>query len=158
MNKKKEFERVYTEYYKKAFYICWSIIKDYDESKDAVSELFISIYRNFENIKDMKSYINMAARNQALNRVTRRRNDLEFNEEISFSPLSVENDNIRREKLEKVERALSSLTQKEREVFCRKFYLGLDYFEIAQELEITESTCRVVLKNALSKLKEAVNV
>lgn len=149
---------MYTAYYKKAFYICFSILCNYDDAKDAVHDLFINIYKNYDNIKDLKSYICMSARNVSLNRVTRTRETVELNEDISFSPISVEKDNIRREQMEKVGRALSVLSKQEYEVFTRKFYMGLEYNEISEELKISESTCRVALRNALIKIKEEVDV
>ncbi|MGE3062856.1 MAG: RNA polymerase sigma factor [bacterium] len=158
MNKKKEFERVYTTYYKKAFYICYSIIGNYDDTKDAVQDLFINIFRNLENIKDLKSYICMSARNISLNRVCRRHETVELNEEIAFSPISVENEVLRRERMEKVGRALALLSEQEHKVFTMKFYMGMDYSEIAEELQVSESTCRVAFRNALLKIKEEANV
>ena len=149
---------MYTTYYKKAFYICYSILGNYDDAKDAVHDLFINIYKNLENIKNLRSYICMSARNVSLNRVCRSKEMLELNEEIAFSPFSVEEDNIRRERMGKVKEALSILTEQEYNIFARKFYMGFNYPEISEELKITESTCRVAFRNALLKIKEKANV
>ncbi|MDD3804386.1 MAG: sigma-70 family RNA polymerase sigma factor [bacterium] len=158
MNKKKEFEKVYSTYYKQAFYICYSIIGNYDDAKDAVQDVFINIFRNFEHIKEMKSYICMSARNLSINRVCRKHETVELNEDIAFSTLSVEDEVLRRERMEKVGRKLSLLSEQEKNVFTRKFYMGMDYTEISAELNITESTCRVAFRNSLMKLKEEDNV
>jgi len=158
MDRKKEFERVYSAYYKQAFYICFSILQNYDDTKDAVQDLFLNIYNNMDNIRDLKSYICASARNVSLNRVTRCRETVELNEDIAFSPLSVEDEVIRRERMGKVRKALSLLSQQEYNVFTRKFYMGMEYPEIAEELEISESTCRVAFRNALLKMKEANDV
>lgn len=153
MKKEKEFEKIYNEHRKRVFYLSYSITGDYDESMDIVQEVFLKIYKNMEDIKDIKPYILTVARNISLNRVRGDKKTLDIDEHEPVYSITPERECENREMMEKVEKALSTLTPQEKKIFCLKFYSGINYSEIADDLKISESTARVVYMNSLKKIR-----
>jgi len=153
MKKEKEFEKIYNEFKKQAFYISYSITEDYDESMDVVQEVFLKIYENMENIKEIKAYIMTVSRNMSLNKVRGNRHLLDIEDHEPVFNITPERECENRETMEQVRKAMSDLTAAEKNVFYMKFYSGFNYDEISKELNIAESTARVIFMNALKKVR-----
>lgn len=151
---KKKFEEIYKEFNQRVFMTAYGITHNYDDSMDIMHETFIKYSKVTAEVSNVPAYISMIARNTALNYIKKERRKAD----MEITQLSIEQEIENRQKIEKLEQTLSVLSEQERKVFALKFYSGSEYGEIADLLGITQSTARVLLKRAVDKLKERINV
>lgn len=157
MNKKR-FNDAYRKYNQKVFMTAYGITGNYDDSMDIMQDTFIRYSKVTDEVQNEGAYISMIARNLSLNYIKRESRKTELFYDIETKQPGPHDEAENRQRLEKLEIALSRLSEQERRVFALKFYSGSSYADIADMLEITESTARVLFKRAVDKLKENVNV
>ena len=61
------------------------------------------------------------------------------------------------ENIEKLKIALSTLKETERQIIEMRFFSGMSFKEVSEELDINVSTCRVTSRRALDKLKKKLS-
>ena len=157
--KKKDFESIYSNYKKKVFMIAYSITLNYDDAMDIVQETFLRIYKNYENIENLTSYILITCKNLSLNFIKKHSRIIYDNRILDITIDNSQNDNNKnKEKLNNIKIFLDHLSINERKVFSLKFYGNFSYTEIAKELDVKEVTIRTFYKRAIDKMKEYFNV
>ncbi|ETZ24672.1 RNA polymerase sigma-70 factor [Pedobacter sp. V48] len=151
---------IFDRFYGLLFVHACKLLNDHDEAKDVVQELFEILWTRRETISfnhSLSSYLYSAIRNRILNRISH--NEVE-NKYISSLRGFIDRDTyfadhrIREIEMRKmIEREISALPSKMREVFelSRRDYLS--YKQIAVRLQISEQTVRMHVKKALRILR-----
>jgi len=156
--------RAYTEIYnrfKAPLYIhAYNKLRNTEEAKDLVQELFVSLWNNRETLNlgsHLSSYLYTAVRNRVFRAISRL--GLECNY-ISSIQDSVNNGTCitdyraRENQLqEMINREIDALPPKMREIFLLSRKNNHTHLEIAEKLGIAEPTVKKQVNNALKKLR-----
>lgn len=162
----KAFEAIYDAYYVYLCTLATSYIFDRQLAGEIVNDVFIGLWSHREEIKaPLTSYLTRSVQNRSLNFIRSENSQqriqseahqqlINFREELivdSATPLKLLEDN---ELHMLIDNAISNLPEKCKAIFKENLHNNKSYKEIALLFNITESTVRVQIKTALSKLKE----
>jgi RNA polymerase sigma factor (sigma-70 family) len=148
------FKDFFNEYKAMVLGISMRYVRCPDDAKDVLQETFISIYRNmhqYDPNKPIKPWIQRITINSALMYIRKTyryvliENEAEFFEESSQDEID---ENLNEFSQEKLVQLLQNLPDGYRTVFNLYAIDGLNHKEIAEYLEISESTSRTQLLRA----------
>jgi len=133
------------------------------QAQDATQEVFLRLYvalcKNEEAILNRRAWVFRVAHNLGLTLRTRetvlRPFDPELEATLRDQGSDPESDLMEREKLQRMHRAVESLSSQQRQCLYLRAE-GLRYHEIADTLGITISTVSEFLKRAVIRLRKAV--
>jgi RNA polymerase sigma-70 factor (ECF subfamily) len=140
------------------------LVDSRDEARDLAQEAFLKAYRNLAGFKQearFSSWLYQIALNLCRDRMRRRRGRtlISLDEMADGGALMVQAGPDAHELLEvrdlsrRVERAVRSLPDEQREVIVLKEYQGLTFLEIAQALDVPVSTVKTRLYRGLGLLR-----
>ncbi|MEI2274352.1 RNA polymerase sigma-70 factor [Sphingobacterium sp. ML3W] len=154
------FAEIYDRYSMMIYYKVNQMLRDENASKDLVQDLFTSIWEKCDLIRDnvgISSYLYVAARNRVLNYIQRGKTKSDYLTEIGKYSLQVNDETL--EKIDEKDLMLlltseiARLPAKMREVFELSRLEDLSHREIAERLNLSESTVKKQVQNALKILK-----
>ncbi|WP_312399099.1 RNA polymerase sigma-70 factor [Sphingobacterium sp.] len=154
------FAEIYDRYSMMIYYKINQMLRDENASKDLVQDLFTSIWEKCDLIRDnvgISSYLYVAARNRVLNYIQRGKTKSDYLTEIGKYSLQVIDETL--EKIDEKDLMLlltseiARLPAKMREVFELSRLEDLSHREIAERLNLSESTVKKQVQNALKILK-----
>lgn len=157
------FNEIYNRYSILLFYQVNQMLRDEETSKDIVQELFISLWDRPSNIKqdaNLAGYLYVAARNKVFKQIQKGkvRNDYissiaQYASEVSTEMM----DRIDEKQLSLViEREISLLPPKMKEVFELSRKGNLSHREISEQLGISDKTVKKQINKALRILRNKV--
>lgn len=157
---KRKFVVLYEKYRCFMMTVAIGILNDSYLAEDAVHEAFIKVAKNIEKIgkiEDMatKRYLISIVKTTAID-IYRKRNRQQ-KKEIFLQPEEIETDTIFvKEDIEEngIVKAIYNLPDKYRDIFLLKYSSGFEYSEIADILNITESTVRQRISRGKKILEE----
>jgi RNA polymerase sigma-70 factor (ECF subfamily) len=146
----KHWGRAYTEAYKR--------LKDTDQAKDIVQEVFTHIWLKRESlhINNLPAYLNIAIRNKVFKLVEKQKTIHPFFEILEDMPathLRADDSLLWKEFLISYEALLNALPPKRQIIFRLHFQNDLPTKDIATQLGITRKTVQNQLGKAIEKLK-----
>lgn len=147
------------KYQERVLSLAWFILKDREEAKDVTQDAFVQCYAHldrFDESRSFKNWLLSIAYKRCLDRKKKAKSSMKYinraiKEEKLFSTSSHRMRGI--EDSEIFNPILDKLNEKERTAISLKINEGYLAKEIAQVLNCTESTARVLLFNAKRKLK-----
>lgn len=160
---KHAFEEIYNRYWAVLYLHARNILRNQEEAKDVVQELFTTIWSKASDISlqgSLSSYLYRATRNKILNYFEHKKIVLDYQQSLlSFMEegVLVTDKALREKELTKIiESEIQRLPAKMREIFelSRKRYLS--YKQIAEQLDISEHTVRSQVSNSLRILRMRV--
>ena len=157
---KTEIEQLYTGSYQRLLTMARLMLKDEKEAEDVVGDLFARLAAGSITLPSERpeSYLLVAVRNNCLDRIHRLSLRERIERRLSLSdpsPLDVESGQERiAEMIDYAERSFPKQTWL---VFKLRFDEGLQYREIAERLDISETSVYKHLVQALKQLKEKFN-
>lgn len=156
------FSVLFQKYNQLLFIYIYKKLKDEEECRDIVQEVFLNLWNNRKKIRlksSLKSYLFQAVRNRALNVFVHKKVSQKFLDSFPKLPKVEEGtDYAIREKdiIDTIDREIALMPPKMQEIFAlsRKEYLS--HREIAQMLGISEDTVTTQIKRALKRIKGKV--
>lgn len=130
----------------------YSILRDIEEAKDVLQDVFLKYQNHEENFKgecNYKTWLFTITRNTCYNRLKAIKN-IAGNKEIDFFPVN----EINIDDLISLKIALNRLSPEENEIIFLKDFEKYSYKEIAILLEISFDNVRVKLFRAKKKLRK----
>lgn len=147
----------FNTYYQKVFRFFCGHLYDQAQAQDLAGEVFAraaAAWRSYDASKaSVSTWIFSIARN-ILRDYWRKKRFVQVDLEEAQAGGYVEEDMERREEAEALKKAMSLLSEKEREVLQLKYYGGLKNKEIAELTGLSASNTAVVAYRALEKLRE----
>ena len=156
------FDRIYELYSHKLYSFVFRILKNESEAADIVQEVFVKIWESRDKLGDYKllnSYIFTIAYNFSISLIRKRISSNKYLErlknssvivtapaiisEIEFNELNVQ-----------VERLISQLPERQKQVYLLHRENGLTYSEIANQMGISKNTVENHMVKALKYLRE----
>ena len=160
-----KFETYYAEYYPKVLRFFMHKINNREEAEDLTQETFAYSYKNFDNYDPEKSkfstWIYLISNSRLKNYYRDRRSFADYADlegVLSTDPISEIDQAMYLESVRnEVAAALCKLSEKNREIIVKKYFLQKSHSEIASEMGITEVNSRVLLARAMKKLGEILH-
>ncbi|RZK81110.1 MAG: RNA polymerase sigma-70 factor [Pedobacter sp.] len=154
------FKLIYERYWQLLFVAACKIIKDEDEAKDVVQEVFISLLNKGSDTDiqgNIANYLYSAVRYKVLDHISKkkvRENYLDsLGEFTSAGIYSSDLPLIEREMNREIEKEIQNLPVKMKEVFELSRKEDLSHKEIAKILNISDKTVKKQISNAIKLLK-----
>lgn len=158
------FERLFRHYFIQLVDYIHAIIHHRQASEDIAEDIFINIWQNRDTLQTINSipyYLYAAAKNRAINYLTRNKNNKYVNldqvaEEMFISFSTPENHISGKEDLHIVMTAINKLPAKCRSIFRLVKEEGMSYKEVAGILEISQKTVENQMNIAFKKIFETM--
>jgi len=152
-----KFEKLFRELFKPLCSFSLKYIRDPDEAKSLVHEVFIGVWEKFDHLPEdtnYRSYLYTAVRNRSLNYIRDKKKQVML-ESVPESRLAEVNSGMEASELEReIELGIQTLPEKCRMVFELSRSEGLKYAQIAEKMGISVKTVEAQMSKALSVLKE----
>ena len=152
-------EEVLTHYGPLMRYVSKPILRDKHDMEDCLSEAVMRIWENFDTYDGDKgsfaAWVTAITRNTALNMIRQknRHPENEIKEEMESTEPTPEEIVLREERQQELRRALEELSQKERNLFYRKYYYLQSTEKIAAEMGMTKRAVEGKLYRIKKKLR-----
>jgi RNA polymerase sigma-70 factor (ECF subfamily) len=157
---KESFEKLFKEYFKPLTSFAFKFVKDIDDAKSIVHDVFMKLWKKKDEIdmsRSVKSYLFTSVNNRSLNfiRDHKKFTDDEFIMDIQHDEnWEPANEMTADEIQKKVDATLESISPKVKQVFQMSRNEGLKYKEIAEKLGISVKTVETHMSTALKALRE----
>lgn len=153
---KKAFTRLYNQYADQLYHTAYNILRNREVCEDVVQEVFIKLWDKHQTleIRHIKAYLYAAVRNGVLMVIRNGKVNVSVAElEALAGPDSPLDHVLQKELIHSLEREISTLPKKCREIFCLSRKEGLSNKEIADSLKISVKTVENQLTIALRRLR-----
>jgi RNA polymerase sigma factor (sigma-70 family) len=164
------FAKIFRFHHKKLCNYGYKIIPDKDVVKDCVQDLFISLWNNHEKLEytgAINFYLIKSLRGRLLRLLNKQKKVVmeslsSEDQGPEFLFFSVEDaliaEQSQHEQHEQLLKALNGLTKRQREVIYLKFFLDLDYQQIAEIMSLNYQVTRNYLYQAVKLLREKLDL
>jgi RNA polymerase sigma-70 factor (ECF subfamily) len=158
------FKSLYERYWQLLYVSACKVIKDEDEAKDIVQEVFISMLGKASQLEiqgSVANYLYTAVRYKVFDAISRQKVRTDYAESITDF-VTNQNYTTDRMVLEKeitfeIEKEIQNLPKKMKEVFELSRKSDLSHREIAEILKISDKTVKKQISNAIKLLKPKFN-
>lgn len=155
MGDKKEFEKVYTEYYTRLYYFALHIVGDEEAAKDLLNDVFTGLWKGFHKLdkKNINSYLFTSIRNRAVDYLRHNMLKKKYSEEyiheatLYYSEYSEEKERM-------VDDMMRQLHPPTDEILRMCYLEQMKYSEVAEKMGISTSTVKKHIMKALRTLRE----
>jgi len=158
------FAEIYSRFAETLFQQAYRVLKNREETKDIVQELFASLWNKRADcaISNLAGYLYMANRNQVIKIVARKKitsNYFDWLQATTEEGIFNSDYTIREKQLQElIEKEIEKLPSKMRLVFNMSRKAHLTHKEIAAKLQLSESTVKTQVKNVLRTLRGKLEV
>ncbi|NGM62181.1 RNA polymerase sigma-70 factor [Sphingobacterium sp. SGG-5] len=154
------FRRIYNDHWATVYYQVFRVLKNEEDTKDVVQEVFSSLWIHREKLLDktnLSAYLYVQARNRVLNLIASQKVRSDYLLSVAKYADRLHNMTEElidsRELLRRVQQEIDQLPAKMREIFELSRKDDLSHREIAERLQISPETVKKQIKNALKLLK-----
>ena len=154
------FAKIYERYFGVLYLHAYHRLRDKDEAKDLVQELFSYLWSHREHLSpgpNFSNYLYTSVKNRVLNIIAHKSVEDKFLSSLQYADGKVEaiTDHLARERqlAEIIEKEIQALPPRMRQVFELSRKANLTYKEIAARLELSEQSVRSHVKGALRLLR-----
>lgn len=161
MDELSDFDSIFKSYYVPLCSFAYSLINDWEASRDIVSDAFEYIWNNFEKLRKstVKSYLFVYVRNRSVdhlrhNGIKNQYADLFLKIEERYSFMDFQEQD---ERMKKVKRAINTLPPKTRYVLEECYYQEKKYKEVAEEMGVSIAAIHKHIVKALKIIRENIS-
>jgi RNA polymerase sigma-70 factor (ECF subfamily) len=163
-NKNREqFEEIYKTHYAVLRNYANFIVKDREETHDIVHDVFLTLWKEWENITSetsLKAWLFRSIYNKCMDVLKHAEVQSKYADYVSHLDCLMYNESdyplsdlIESEMLEMLERAIAKLPPQCRNIFIMSRKKGMTHQEIACELNVSANTVHTQIKRALDKIR-----
>jgi RNA polymerase sigma-70 factor (ECF subfamily) len=158
---KNSFDLLYGKYWERAYTEVYKRLKDHDQSKDIVQEIFAHIWikRETLHIENLPAYLNVAIRNRVFKLVAKQKLThcfLDRLEEMPSAYHQADNGLLWKEFFRSYEALLTTLPPQRQIIFRLRFQHDLPTRDIAAQLGLSRKTVQNQLGKAIEKLRISI--
>ena len=159
------FSMLYHRYAPKVFGKCISILKDYDEAKDAVQDIFVKIMTNLANIGEraqFSTWVYSITYNYCIDIIRKKKKEKTlFTDDIERAPdvaaEEVPDEFLLEMEVKHLKSVLEILPPGDRMILLMKYQDDMSIRDISEVLDKTESAVKMKIKRAKHKAQELFN-
>lgn len=156
----KAFATLYDRHWAKVYYQVYRVLRDEEESKDVVQEVFSSLWLHRERLAgdtNIGAYLYVQGRNRVLNLIAKQKVKGDYLASIAQFMGDVSNHTValleEKELYALLEQEIRQLPPRMREIFEMSRKEDLSHREIAEKLGLSEQTVKKQVHNALKIIK-----
>lgn len=156
----KRYRQWVEQYQDQAWTVARYILKDAQEAEDATQEAFVKLWHNQENIdpERIKPWLMKVTRNGCLDRLRRRRDNVEFDESHMAGDVSGPLQDVAASELGVwLKRAIAGLKEPYRSLVVLRDVNQHSYEEVAGMLELNLAQVKTYLHRARKQLREQLS-
>jgi len=155
---KEEFGEVYKSNYRNLFFCALDIVNDEEWAKDIVGDVFSRAWSDYERLRttDLKAYLFISVRNRSIDHARRERAKLGYHKiflEIEREWHSA-HENEYEEEIQRMHHAINEMPERQQTIFRRCFLDGKRYREVADEMQLKESSVHKYMVKSFAFLRE----
>lgn len=154
------FNELVNLYKERLYWQIRNIVKNHDDADDVLQNTFIKVFRNISKFKGeskLFSWLYRIATNEAISFLNSRAQKMQVsNEELQDKLLANLESDVYFEGTEiqlKLQKAIAILPEKQRQVFNMRYFQELKYQEMAEILQVTESSLKSNYHHAMKKVE-----
>ncbi|MDP4286093.1 MAG: sigma-70 family RNA polymerase sigma factor [Bacteroidota bacterium] len=152
------FNVLFEKYWEKAYSEAYKRLKNQDNAKDIVQEIFAHIWINRQTlkIKNLPAYLHVSIRNKVINYLAKQKPIHPFFDKLDNIPEKnsfADADLLWKEFFNSYETLLNSLPAKRQIIFRLRYQEDLSTKEISKQLGVTKKTVQNQLGKAINTLK-----
>ncbi len=159
------YKEIFDRYWGVLFLHAYRMLRNEADAKDAVQEVFISLWEKIENIRlhsSLSAYLYTSVRNRVLNLISKKntyQSQLNTLQDFVSNTVHFPAYHGLQEKqlVEAIEQECRNLPPKMRRVFELSRKLNLSHKEIAEKLQISDKTVKKQVNNAIRLIKLKVS-
>lgn len=160
---KQAFSFLFGKYWEKAFSDAYKRLKNEEDAKDIVQEIFIKIWQNREtqNIENFPAYLHVAVRNNVIKFISSQKPLHPFfdvTDNIRDKSLTADSNLLWQEFLQSYENLLKSMPPKRQQIFRLRYQENQTTKEISLQMNVTRKTVQNQLGKAIESLKVALHI
>jgi len=143
------------------------LLVDHAQSEEVTQEIFLEIWQSASRYEAQRggasTWILTMAHRRAVDRIRSSQAGRDRDTKIGIRDLAVEYDNVSetvetRMEHERVEKAMSRLTELQRQAISLAYYGGLSHSEVAERLHIPLGTVKTRLRDGMIRLRDELGV
>ena len=157
--KEERFTHIVDTYREPVYWFIRRRVVSHDDADDVTQEVFIRIYKNIDSLKDSaaeKAWIFKIAANECNRFLTQKYQTTELTEEISNRLMESEYVDYDDAMQVKFQKALQTLSEKQRNVFELRYYEEMPYEQIATALNSEVATLKATYYVAKQKITDYI--
>ncbi len=156
---KEEFGRLYDSYARKIYDFVYYKTHHKETAEDITSRVFIKALEKIDTFSCERGFfsawIYQIARNSVIDFYRTKKGDIGIDDVWDLaSSDNIERDIDVRQKLEKVEEYLKKIKSSQREIIILRVWQGMSYKEIAEILDKSEASCKMMFSRAINDLRK----
>lgn len=157
---KQKFEHLFKDNYPHMYRMAFSIMKNADDAKDAVHQVFAQIWRRKPQLADdsIRGYLLAATRNQCLHTLRSRQLQRQMEKELQ-QDIAVRESEEHEELLQHLRQVIDdNLTEQDRRVLSLHYEEEMTYEETASVLGISSSAVNKHITRSLAKIRKNLKI
>ena len=158
------YKSIFDIYYRDLYFFARKFLENREVAEEIVQDVFIALWENRAvlNIeKSLKSYLFTSVKNRSVNYLKSRINNIRFVEidraESADQSVIADSSLELQELNDLIQKAISSLPPRCREMFHLSRNSGMTYQEIADNLNISKETVKSQISEAIRKIRDFLN-
>ena len=155
----KKFTDIVNKYREPVYWFIRRRVISHDDADDVTQEVFIRIYKSLDTLKDAsaeKAWIYRIATNECNRFLTRKYQSTELTEDITNSLMEGEYIDYDEEIQIKFQKALNTLSERQRNVFELRYYEEMSYEQISEVMNSDVSTLKATYYVAKQKITDYI--
>ncbi|MBC7590570.1 MAG: sigma-70 family RNA polymerase sigma factor [Salinibacterium sp.] len=161
------FSELYDQISPRVFGLIKRLLRDHSQSEEVAQEVFLEIWRTAARFDQNKgaaaTWILTMAHRRAVDRVRSSQSSRDRDTRIGIRDYNPDYDNVAetievRIEHERVEKAMSRLTELQRQAVSLAYYGGLSHSEVAAKLSVPIGTVKTRLRDGMIRLRDELGV
>lgn len=155
----KKFTDIVNKYRESVYWFIRRRVISHDDADDVTQEVFIRIYKSLDTLKDAsaeKAWIYRIATNECNRFLTQKYQSTELTEDITNSLMEGEYIDYDEEMQIKFQKALNTLSERQRNVFELRYYEEMSYEQISEVMNSDVSTLKATYYVAKQKITDYI--
>lgn len=154
------FEAIYSEYSKPLFCLALRYLKSKNLAEDALQDVFLKLWYSRETLNEnlsLRGFLFTTMKHHLLNAIRSHKNEILKNMALAQRQDLITNDTENlvnfAQSQELIQKGISTLSAKKREILELRLYEGLSHREIAAKLNLSEHTVRSQISQSTKLLR-----
>lgn len=156
--KEKQFKALFEKYYTKLYYSSLAIVRDEDDARDIVNDVFTHIWEKHDSFEDTVNsmYLYTSIRHRSLDHLKKKKvRDNYANNYIKNNDEGFLYDDEEEERIRQIQKVIDKMPEKTKYVLDQCYMEGKKYMEVASDIGISRDGVRKHIVKALRLLREA---
>lgn len=158
---KQAFDELYEKYWEQTFSLAYKRLKNMDQAKDIVQDIFLNIWLKKENhIDNLPAYLNVAVRNRVFKQVEKQKATVPFLDilqNIQEKNQMPDKDLLWKEFYSAYEALIATLPPKRQNIFRLHFHEDITTKAIAHQLGLSRKTVQNQIGKAIEQLRVSLH-